>query len=350
MTQEQRLRAMEAVGAQPPSAVRAAGRTGGGACAPSQHVVAPAGHGTALAHHGELLQGAFSRFGGVRRALVSLPCPRFASTAVFRPWPAEELRANDGVGEKARRAAELALAHLGRAGGGELRLRSTIPLGWGLGSSTADVVAVLRAVADACGARPGAEVLARLAVAAETASDSTMFGPRCVLFAHREGEVVIELARPLPPLLVVGLCADEQGVPTLELAPPDYSPAEVRAFDVLAERLAAAVEDGDAGRLGEAATAGVKLNAPYLPAPLRAVVPRLLTLASETRALGCQVAHSGTVAGLLFDATAPDSTKQASQARTALTNEGVRACWTFATSDALFDGEQAPSPVPHPAP
>ena len=82
-----------------------------------------------------------------------------------------DIAAGPGGKWKARRAAEIALARLGRGGaGGRLTLRCRAPERLGLGSSTSDAVAAIRAVANAFGARVSAEEISAIAVEAEPES------------------------------------------------------------------------------------------------------------------------------------------------------------------------------------
>jgi uncharacterized protein involved in propanediol utilization len=263
-------------------------------------------------HHGEILQGVFEAAdGSVRRGLVTLRCPLFTSRASFAAGSDGRPAANGprvtvrpATKRKARRAAELALAYLGHAIGGRLTLETTSFEGWGLGSSTADVTAAILAVARSVGARIAAADVARLAVRAEGAADSLMFEGDAVLFAHREGWVLERFGTPLPPLVVVGLNPAPQGrgVDTLALRPAPYPPGDVIVFEGLRARLRRAIATRDAGALGEVATASAVINQRYLPMPH---FDTLLGIARASGAVGLQVAHSGCVAGLLFDAASP---------------------------------------------
>jgi uncharacterized protein involved in propanediol utilization len=201
--------------------------------------------GRCIGHHGEILQGAFE-IGqtSATRALVTLPFPDAVSVAYARLD-----RAIDGVQVhpadrvKAARAAQLTLDQLGRSVGCQLRLQSTIPTGWGLGSSTADVVAAIKAVGRAAGHRLSPAEVAGLAVAAESASDSTMFAGQVILFAHREGKVLQVLGEALPDLVVIGCnIGSADGVDTLRHPPADYSVEELAVHAGLLDELRTALQ------------------------------------------------------------------------------------------------------------
>ena len=275
------------------------------------------GVGYAPAHHGELLQGVFDDgTGRLRRALVTLPHPQRGSRAVF--YPSQSHWGVVGTPElvKVRRAAILALrefcTHPAPAKGGQIEITSDIPRGIGMGSSTSDVTATIRAVADYHGVSLSREEVGRLAVLAECASDSIMIDDRVVLFAHRDGLVLETLGHRLPPMVVVG-CDTEPGarVDTLGLRPADYDDREAGAFQVLRAALRRAVATDDVALLGRVATASARINQRYLPKPN---LELLLDLCLRNGGCGIQVAHSGTVAGLIFDARRPG------------VEEGVRRC------------------------
>jgi uncharacterized protein involved in propanediol utilization len=285
------------------------------------------------AHHGEILQGVFVTGGRLRRGLVTLPCPLYSTRATFLPT---QDAAVDGTivrpawRSKARRAADLTLARLGHpVPGGLLDLTSDIPLCRGFGSSTADVTSAIGAVLAATGRRlPPAEVGA-LAVEAETASDSLMYGGRAVVFAHREGEPIEDLGE-LMPLAVLGFGTSPggRGVDTLELTPARYTSWEIEAFRPLRGLLRRAVRDGDAGLLGRVATASTLLNQRHLPVP---GLEDVLAAARAAGSVGVQVAHSGDVAGLLFDAADAETPARLEFAATRLAELGVTETWPFET-------------------
>ena len=224
------------------------------------------------AHHGEILQGVFVAGGRLRRGLVTLPCPLYSTRATFLPTRDTAVAGTivrPAWRSKARRAADLTLARLGYpVPGGLLDITSDIPLCRGFGSSTADVTSAIGAVLAATGRRLSPAEVGALAVEAETASDSLMYGGRAVVFAHREGEPIEDLGELMPlAALVFGTSPGGRGVDTLELTPARYTSWEIEAFRPLRGFLRRAVRDGDAGLLGRVATASTLLNQRHLPVP-----------------------------------------------------------------------------------
>ncbi|HZB51107.1 MAG TPA: hypothetical protein VE547_18615, partial [Mycobacteriales bacterium] len=223
------------------------------------------GVGWAPGHHGELLQGAFDDgTGRVRRALVTLPQPDRGSRAVFHPSQRHWGVVGTPELVKVRRAAILALhqftAHPAPAKGGQVEIISDVPRGIGMGSSTADVTATIRAVADYHGVMLSREEEGRLAVLVECAADSIMIDDRVVLFAHRDGVVVETFGFRLPLMVVLGCNVDPQAqVDTLALQPADYDDREIGSFGVMLSALRRAVATGDVALLGRVSTASARI-------------------------------------------------------------------------------------------
>ncbi len=280
-------------------------------------------------HHGELLQGAFVRGSApLLRALVTLPFPNVGAVASVRLLPgAPVVEVVPRWKQKAARAARLTLDELDLAAGCQLVLESRLPSGWGLGSSTADVVATIRAVLRAAGRRVSPALVARLAVAAEGASDSLMFSEWVTLFAQREGRILEVLGHRLPPLTVVGCNPSGAAcVDTLQHPLPDYSAAELRQFRELLALLRGAVRAQSVREIGRVATASACINQRFLPTHRFA---ELEAIGRRHGAQGIQVSHSGTVAGLLFDACQEGVAQRVRECRAGLEAEGFPPTWRF---------------------
>lgn len=285
-----------------------------------------AGVGRASAHHGELLQGVFDDASGrLRPALVTLPLPELGSVAVFHPrWRTRGIQAPPGM-VKVERAAALTLYALALpdspVAGGTVTVTSDVPCGVGMGSSTCDVVATVRAVADCFRVVLSPTVVARLAVLAELATDSVMINSEVVLFAHRAGTVLETFGPALPEMVVVG-CDAEPGavVNTLDLPSTEYGAKELGAFRVLRAAMRLAVATGDVGLVGRVATASARINQRLVP---KAALPDLIELCRRLGGCGVQVAHSGTVAGLIFDARDPATRYAVERCQSAIEKLGL---------------------------
>ena len=283
------------------------------------------------AHHGEILQGVFQIQGRLHRGLLTLPYPRYDTRATFMCTEDEGVTVRPAWRTKAGRAAELALDLLGRpVPGGILDLTSETPVCRGFGSSTADVTAAIGAVAAATGLALSRADMARLAVAAESASDCLVFGRRALIFAHREGVWLEDLGASLMPLAVLGFGTSDrgQGVDTLALRPARYSSWEIEAFRPLLGLLRRAVLSGDVDLLGRVATASTRINQRHLAVPR---LDELLEVCRAAGAAGMQVAHSGDVAGFLFDPEDPAVPGRMDEAAERLGRLGVTETWRFET-------------------
>jgi uncharacterized protein involved in propanediol utilization len=271
----------------------------------------PVGVGHAPCHHGEILQGVFlDGDGRPCRGLVTLPVPDTGTTATFarRPGsPADHLSVHPADRDKARRAAALTVAECARRTGelpcgGRLWLHGRVPVGIGMGSSTSDVIAAVRAVAASFGVRLPPATVARIAVRAERASDPLMLEHTATLFASREARVLEDFGHPLPAVVVLS-CTTGAGRPVDTLALPTPSARHVPAYEELRAAVRQAVATADVGLLGRVSTESARRNQRLLPKPELDVLERV---AAQVGAVGVQVAHTGNVAGLLFDPATPD--------------------------------------------
>jgi uncharacterized protein involved in propanediol utilization len=269
-----------------------------------------AGIGTCFGHHGELIQGRFAdEAGRLHAGLVTFPCHLFRATAEFIP------RSHGGVHvlsadclryDKTQRAVELSLQALGFPVHGTLVITSSIPRQRGYGSSTAEVIAAIRAVADAYQAAFMPAEIAALCIAAEQASDALMLDEP-VLFGHLDGAILHHFTRQLPPMTVVGVDTDRRGpgVNTNAMHRPRYDANEHQEFATLLETLCHAIDQGDAALVASVATRSAEINLRYLPNP---VSEKVLRRYAQWGALGIQVSHSGTVLGVLLPVDAkPDA-------------------------------------------
>ncbi|SMH40549.1 kinase [Mesorhizobium australicum] len=279
------------------------------------------GVGTAIGHHGELLQGVFEdRNGQLHRGLVTLPLARLTSKATFTLTGTSTITAHPDDKTKAGLAARLTLDRLDIAEGGVLRIESGIPVGHGYGSSTADVVAAIRAVAAAHNAKLRPSRIGQLAVAAEQASDAIAFDENAVLFAQREGVVLEHFGGSLPPLLLVGFKASGgRPIDTLKLPPARYDSTEIQQFRVLRALISRAVRYQDPDCLGRAATVSARISQRHLP---KRHFDRVIEIAEDAGACGVQVAHSGSLLGILFDRAGKDLRHRAGRAAASAQRSG----------------------------
>ncbi|TIR15783.1 MAG: GHMP kinase [Mesorhizobium sp.] len=259
------------------------------------------GYGEAIGHHGELLQGIFEDEDAhqLHRGLMSLPSRHLKSTATFEPNKSGKVTVSPARCEKARRAADLTLHVFSQIEtSGHLTIKSKIPVGRGMGSSTADVLASILAVLDHLGVDAPPDRVMEIAVRAETACDSTLF-KQAVLFAHREGIVIESFRRSLPPINLISIDTMADAiVDTLEFQPARYDRSEIEIFRPLRSLLRRAIKTSDPDLLGRVATASAWINERFLKKPR---LEDIEAIGARYGAIGIQVAHSGTIVGIMFD-------------------------------------------------
>lgn len=294
------------------------------------------GVASAPIHHGEILQGAFPCGAGLVRGLVTLPCAMYSVHATFAPDATAGVTVTPAWKSKARTAAELTLTALELSVGGRLELSGDVPLGRGFGSSTSDVLAAITAVSSAFSMSLPPETAAKIAVQAEIASDSLMFGGRAVLFAQRQGEVIEDFGSPLPQVRILGFGSRPspegagQGVDTLALPPARYTQQETGQFAELQVMLRTAIATKDVALLGEVATVSTRINQRHLPIP---ALDRILDIVEEVGAVGLQTAHSGDISGIILDRDDPDVDACTEHAQRLLRDIGIVEQWKFNTDD-----------------
>jgi uncharacterized protein involved in propanediol utilization len=293
------------------------------------------GTGRCTSHHGEILQGSFSEGDERIRGLVTLPCPLFETSAEFHPALRSPLRIEPAADDwsKSLRAARITLRGLGLPDcGGTLTLRRAAPISQGFGSSTCDVVAVIRAIASSVGRSLGAREIARIAVEAESAADPTMFEGSAILFGQRSGHLLDVYDEPLPPLSMLGFAASAQThIDTISLPLPVYSASQLDWFDSARTELRAAIAARDLSSIGAIATHSALINQSYLP---KLKFDSILEVAADCDALGVQVAHSGSLVGVMFDAHDEDHRDKLARAIDSLRGLGFRHFHQFNSADA----------------
>lgn len=293
------------------------------------------GKAHAISHHGELLQGMFfGSDGELYRGLVTVPCPLFDTKATFFITKNTNVRIVPEYKAKALNAVKFTLSYLGvdKMYGGCLRIESNVPPRLGFGSSTSDVVAAIKAVVNAFGAKLSPEDIAKIAVCAETASDSIMYTDRTVLFAHRLGDIIEDFDKKMPDFDVVGFNTDitGQGIDTLSFSPANYSSQDIEQFRPLHSLLRHAIRKQDVRLMGKVAHASAVINQKFIQKPKFEQVERIC---ERTGAIGMQVSHSGSLMGIMFDTKEDALAKKEriSYCKKQLQEIGFNIVWHFQT-------------------
>lgn len=266
------------------------------------------GVGRSFGTFGELLQGVLPRTG--QHFMVTSPLAAW-STATFQYDPERSsIEVLPGHKLKSARLAMGALRAAGHLGGGRLWLSSDLPEGKGMASSSADLVATARAVADAFGTRLTVVDIECLLRQIEP-SDGVMYD-EIVDFGHRDVRLRESLGT-LPPMTIVA--HDEGGqVDTIShnQSAASYSEDEQHEYAHLLGMAREAIRHSDLGAISRVATRSAVLSSRRLP---RRTLADLLRICQDIDGLGVACAHSGTMLGILLPHDDPDV---AAKAETAL--------------------------------
>lgn len=256
------------------------------------------GLGKAFGTFGELLQGRLEE--NETDFLVTLPIACYTYATFIGSSGDEEMTVFPTYKRKSLRLAELILDFYDLPRGGHLLLESDLPVGKGLASSSADMVATARAIASYYGiAIPNKHL--QLFLHDIEPTDGVMY-PGIVSFHHRQVELRAFLGT-LPEMTIVAI--DEGGeLDTIKFnsLPKPFTTAEKREYQNLLDAVAAAVQQQDLAMIGQIATRSTMLNQKLNP---KRTLNELIAICKNVDGLGIIVAHSGTCAGILLATETP---------------------------------------------
>jgi uncharacterized protein involved in propanediol utilization len=226
--------------------------------------------------------------------LITLPAPCLRSVAIAEP--ANTWSITPHWRAKALRSAQIAAKHWRDPRPVAITIQSMIPVARGFGSSTADCVAAVRALADLIDHPCTPAELATIVQEAEHASDSTMFGITPIAFLPERGEPLEPLPGKWPLMHITAIDLGGPPTDTLTNRRPHYTSEELDEFANLLAIVRTAFAQGDPSALAQAATRSADIQQRHRPHPRW---PELLRLAAATQAYGTAISHSGTAAALL---------------------------------------------------
>ncbi|KMJ44046.1 GHMP kinase [Xenorhabdus khoisanae] len=240
---------------------------------------------------GELLQGWL--LGGEK--LISCPINWFSYVSVSEGTPIAHER------PRMRQMVNLLLNYWQESPGLTSNLRieyqSTIPIAKGMASSTADIAATAQATARLLGKSLNDTELAQLCVKLEP-TDSTIFR-QLTLFDHITAQT--QLPFNWQPDVDILLLENQQTILTEEYHQQDHRRQLQDTASLLQQawqQFRIANQQHDNYRLGEACTLSALTRQSMLPKPC---FEQLRHLVEHTGIYGLNVAHSGSVIGLLFN-------------------------------------------------
>jgi uncharacterized protein involved in propanediol utilization len=248
----------------------------------------PIGWGFSAGTFGELVFGALQN----TSFLITLPIP-WGTRATFAHDPGASLNVWPSYRHKARRAVEELLRQWDKPIGGQLVIQSSLPVGKGLASSSADIVASCRACAAFFGRKITSAEIARISAAIEP-TDGIMF-PGVVAFDPIRG-VLLERLGEAPPAMIVGVLGHgrintEDHHRRLE----PYTPEQQARLSEALQLARAGVRTKNVRLLGRAG----RISATVEWERRGDDSIGALLAAAERENAGVVIGHSGTVRGLL---------------------------------------------------
>lgn len=184
-----------------------------------------------------------------------------------------------------------------------LKIKSRIPVAKGMASSTADIAATIVATAKLLGKELGAEELGKLCCMIEP-TDSTIFD-KLTLFDHINGKIIKQY--DWSSELKVMILEMNSIVNTEEFRKNDYSRVRYENKEEIEEAhriFEKAFEKRDNKLLGQAINISSFANQRIL---LKPKLDEIMDIAMSLGACGVNVAHSGTVVGILYEESALDA-------------------------------------------
>lgn len=253
------------------------------------------GIGKSFGTFGELLQGVSS---DRQNFLITLPINRY-SKATFRSLPDfSELIVSPSYRLKSKQIAQKMLEKYDLPKGGWIEIDSNIPIGKGLASSSADIVATARAV-DCCFQLNLSQSELEDLIREIEPTDGVMY-EGIVSYYHREVRLR-ECLGSVPRLTIVSI--DEGGeVSTAEFNKMSlfFELADRLEYDHLLDCISTAIKKNDLTTIGEISTRSAVLNQKLL---YKNQLNDVLEICDKVQGLGVVITHSGTYSGILLDPT-----------------------------------------------
>lgn len=250
------------------------------------------GYGEAFASFGEIVQG---RLRNGDDFLITLPVNMW-STCEVTCHPISGPSEVNCTYWKSRIVAEKILEQLNHVFGYKLTIKFTrdIPIGKGLSSSTADMLAVVRALQEIFGVIVTETFISRLFSSIEP--HDALHYYMSVAYNHREG-VLLRKMYYIPQYLIIAL--DSGGVVDTESYNKSlsFSPEDLISFDELYFGICNEFDKRNDQEIARYASRATKLHSERSG---REILKTVLDLADQCNALGVITAHSGTCVGLLY--------------------------------------------------
>ena len=275
------------------------------------------GIGRAFGTFGELLQGRLQQQD--TDFLVTFPIARYAHATFIATQEHTGLEVFPTHKWKSQLLASMILEYYGLPPGGKLTIASSLPVGKGLASSSADLVATARSLSACFGLKMHLNLLQTFMQRIEP-SDGVMY-PGVVAFYHRQVKLR-EFLGHLPALTILSI--DEGGtLDTIQFnsRPKPFTVQDELEYQRLLDTISSAIRQQNLYLIGQVATRSAILNQKLNP---KRTLDAMLTFCEEIQGLGVVVAHSGTCIGLLLSQHSHRYRNQVSRARIFLSSLSER--------------------------
>jgi len=256
------------------------------------------GYGKSFASFGEIVQG---RLSNGEDFLVTLPIDMW-STCKLVCEPINGPSFVDAKFPKSRAVAEHMLEVLGMSSGVSTRIDFTrnIPIGKGLSSSTADMLAVVRAFQEMFGVNITENFISQLFTKIEP--HDALHYEMSVVYNHRQGKLLSKLDY-IPDFNIIAV--DAGGETSTEEYNKDlnFTPPLLNEYDKLYHELSLAFAKKDDIEIARCAQQSTEL---HVNRTGNAFLAKLLKKANDVNVLGILTTHSGTYGGVLLPGNTSD--------------------------------------------
>lgn len=256
------------------------------------------GFGSSFGTFGEILQGELINR---EKFLVTLPIDRFAHCTYSITPSDEKLEVEPKGKAKTKKFVMLLLEHLKLPVRGTFRIESDIPIGKGLASSSADLVASARAICDYYQIVIPTPIIEEIMFQVEPSDGVIHDG--VVSYFYIDVKLHKKFGNP-PPMVILSI--DEGGevdTQKFNLNPKEFLPHEKMRYGQLLAYLETAIVNNDLVSIGKIATESALLNQRFLKKKL---LNRIIQVNNCINGLGVITTHSGTCLGILLDKNSED--------------------------------------------
>ncbi|WP_130611639.1 hypothetical protein [Fluviispira sanaruensis] len=242
---------------------------------------------------GELIQGVIHS----KPFLVTLPIQKFSCAKYLEGTLLE----NRDIYAKSYLAADILRENIGKKGDYSLIIHSELSRGKGLASSSADIVATLKAILhnEKIEEDKERDLISSICRQVEP-TDGVMY-PGFNAYHHHDCHLMESLG--YMPFEIIGIVEDGV-VDTLKFNSKNikYSNIEVNKFEIIYQQLKLALKIRNTEILGKCATMSAQISQNYLP---KKNFTEIQEICLENQACGVCVAHSGTAIGIILNITDP---------------------------------------------